>query len=252
MVRGREGRALVFLHGNAENHNFFSYQVAAFRNKYTIVSLDQRGYGLSHRLKPPEKASLTTWTDDVFDVLQELRINEAVLMGHSFGGSVGLNFAIAHPKIAKGVITSGGLSEYRPDIWSPDRPRKKPSNEEPKSAYDPTWDFFPGFAEAEKNRRLISQVTRVYNELDPYSYREGSRAVLRFAITPNLWRIKCPVMILAGDSDRPIPLSHAIVLNECIPRSYLKVFRRVGHNPHIERPELTNALMSDFFRILGW
>jgi pimeloyl-ACP methyl ester carboxylesterase len=259
LIRGEGNKAMVFLHGLGENHNFFTFQINEFGKKYRIFSFDQRGHGLSHKPKPPEKLSLQIWTDDVYDVLKSEGVNQAVLMGHSFGGTVSLNFAAQHSDVTKGVVTTGGLSELEPDPWKQleifinDYERIGPEALRPiLGEYDPEYDFHPTFANSPENKELTERMKKVYAEDDPYAFVQGSRAVNDFALTPNLGKIKCPVLLLAGDSDIWVPVSHSVKLSMGISHSFLKIFPRVCHNPHIEQPELTNELIADFLKSLGW
>jgi pimeloyl-ACP methyl ester carboxylesterase len=259
LMKGEGNRAMAFLHGLGENHNFFTFQIDEFGQGRRIFSIDQRGHGKSYKPKPPEKLSLQVWTDDVYDVLKGGGVDEAVLMGHSFGGTVSLNFAIQHPEMTKGVITTGGLSELEPDPW---KQLEIYINEYERiglnalkpilTEYNPELDLYPSFAHAPENKELTDRMNKVYAEDDPYAFVQGSRAVNDFALTPELGKIKCPVLILAGDSDIWVPVSHSIKMSKGIPRSYLKVFNQVCHNPHIEQPEFTNELIRDFLGMIGW
>ncbi len=259
MIQGSGDRAMIFLHGLGENHNFFTHQVNELRGRFRILSLDQRCHGLSYRLKAPERVSLQTWTDDVYDVIKYTNIKEAVLMGHSFGGTVSLQFAIDHPEVTKGVITTGGLSELEPEAWKSlevwinaydnhDETQIRKALEE----YNPEWDLHASFANAPENKGLVERMKQVYREDDPYNFIEGGRAVNDFALTPELSKIQCPALILAGDSDMWVPVSHSVKLSGGIRNSMLKIFPRVSHNPHIEQPEVTNLLITNFMTMLGW
>ncbi len=257
--RGQGQKAFVFLHGLGENHNFFTFQLEEFGKKYRVLSLDQRGHGLSYKPKPPEKLSLRIWVDDVYDVLKHTGVKEAVLMGHSFGGTVSLGFAIEHPEMVRGVVTTGGLSELDPDPWKQleifingyetiGEKALLPILQE----YDPTYDFYPTFAKAPENRELVERMKKVYAEDDPYAFVQGSRAVNDFALTSELGKVRCPVLLLAGDSDVWVPVSHTVKLSKEIRHSFLKIFPQVCHNPHIEQPELTNLLIRDFLEAVGF
>src|SRR5271167_1422448 len=78
MVHGNGERTMFFLHGWGENHNFFTHQVNEFSDEYRIVSLDQRGHGLSYKLKPPEHLSLQILVEDIYDVMKYLHVKGAV------------------------------------------------------------------------------------------------------------------------------------------------------------------------------
>jgi len=258
LIEGGNDKAFVFLHGLGENHNFFTHQINEFKDSFKIISLDQRGHGFSYKLRPPEKHSLQTWVDDVEDVLNFSNVKKAIIMGHSFGSTVALKFAVDHPDKVTGVITTGGLSEIEPEPWKQMelwvRDYEKNGDEAAwklLKGYDPEWDLNPEFARSPKNQHLTSLMRQVYAEDDPYNFIEGARAILEFALSPELPNVMCPVLILGGDVDMFVPVSHHVKLSKLIPHSFLKVMH-AAHNPHIEQPELTNTLIHRFLRCIDW
>lgn len=259
LIQGEGDRAMVFLHGLGENHNFFTHQLNEFRSKCKIVSVDQRGHGFSYRLKPPERISLQTWIDDVYDVLKFARVKEAVLMGHSFGATVSLKFAMDHPDLTTAVITTGGLSELEPEawkaleVWINAYDRKDESQiMNALTEYNPEWDLHPTFANALENKTLTDRMKQVYREDDAYNFIECGRAINDFALTPDLGKIGCPTLLLAGDSDMWVPVSHSVKLSMGIPNSMLKIFYHASHLPHIEQPQVANRLIANLLTVIGW
>jgi 3-oxoadipate enol-lactonase len=258
LIEGEGEKSFVFLHGLGENHNFFTHQINEFRGSFKIISLDQRGHGLSYRLKKPEQHSLKTWVDDVEDLLNFSNTGKAVIMGHSFGSTVAMKFAVDHPNRVAGVITTGGLSEIEPEPWKQMelwvRDYEKNGDEAAwklLKGYEPEWDLNAEFARSPKNRQLTDRMRQVFAEDDPYNFIDGARAILEFALSPELPSIKCPVLILGGDVDIFVPVSHHIKLSSLIPHSFLKVMH-AAHNPHIEQPQLTNELIHRFLRVVDW
>jgi pimeloyl-ACP methyl ester carboxylesterase len=259
LVQGDKDRAIIFLHGLGENHNFFTHQLNEFGGRCKILSVDQRGHGLSYRLKSPERISLQTWVDDVYDIVKFAKVKQVVLMGHSFGATVSLKFAMDHPGITAGIVTTGGLSELEPEAWKAlevwiNAYDRKDESQVLKalSEYNPEWDLYPTFANSPENKVLTERMKQVYREDDPYNFIECGRAINDFALTPELGRIACPTLLLAGDSDMWVPVSHSAKLSMGIPNSMLKIFYHASHLPHIEQPEIANQLISNLLAVLGW
>jgi pimeloyl-ACP methyl ester carboxylesterase len=259
LIEGDGNRAMIFLHGLGENHNFFTHQLNDFRNKCKLLSVDQRGHGFSYRLKPPERISLQTWVDDIYDIVKFAKVDQVVLMGHSFGGTVSLKFAMDHPDLTKGVVTTGGLSELEPEAWKAlelwiNAYDRKDESQILKALteYDPEWDLYPTFAKAPENKTLTDRMKQVYREDDAYNFIECGRAINDFALTPDLGRIGFPTLLLAGDSDMWVPVSHSVKLSMGIPNSMLKIFPHASHLPHIEQPDTANRLISNLLSMLGW
>ncbi|SVC87170.1 uncharacterized protein METZ01_LOCUS340024, partial [marine metagenome] len=75
-----------------------------------VKAIDQRGHGLSS--KPNQGYDFDTVTNDLHLFLETNHIESPLLVGHSWGGSVALNFAANHPEMIGGLcLVDGGLIE---------------------------------------------------------------------------------------------------------------------------------------------
>jgi len=75
-----------------------------------VKAIDQRGHGLSS--KPNQGYDFQTVTNDLHLFLETTQIDNPLLVGHSWGGSVALNFAAHHPEMISGLcLIDGGLIE---------------------------------------------------------------------------------------------------------------------------------------------
>ena len=98
-------KCLVFLHGLGVDLTHWGKEARFFqKNGFSTLSIDLRGHGLSGR---PEKLSsykLSAFARDVHAVLERERVKDFVLIGHSFGGVVLLQFHKRYPRLAKAYI----------------------------------------------------------------------------------------------------------------------------------------------------
>ncbi|OYT30645.1 MAG: hypothetical protein B6U94_06070, partial [Thermofilum sp. ex4484_79] len=87
--------ALVFLHGTPGQISNWKYQIGYFKKYYRTIVYDQRGFGASDK---PKKVSLNDYLLDLEELLRKLDVNEnnAILIGHSFGGIIVQEFAASH------------------------------------------------------------------------------------------------------------------------------------------------------------
>jgi pimeloyl-ACP methyl ester carboxylesterase len=86
-------RALVFVHGWSCDRTYWRQQVRAFADEYQVVAIDLAGHGASG-------AGRTSWTmpafgEDVIAVVEALELPDLVLIGHSMGGDVVVEAALA-------------------------------------------------------------------------------------------------------------------------------------------------------------
>lgn len=81
---------LIFVHGWCCNKDFWKFQVPHFSQKYNTVVLDLAGYGQS---ETREIHSFNNWGDDVLSVVEAIKPEKYIFIGHSIGGYVVLNAA---------------------------------------------------------------------------------------------------------------------------------------------------------------
>ena len=82
-----EGRPLVLLHGNGEDHTIFEEAVEVLEDRFTCFALDSRGHGDSEGV---EELHYEDMASDVLAFLEALDLWDAVLCGYSDGGIVAL------------------------------------------------------------------------------------------------------------------------------------------------------------------
>lgn len=108
----RPQRTFVFLHGFGGRATQWAYQLKHFSNVNRVIAIDQRGHGRSD--KPPGGYTMATLLADLEAVLQALGVNEKiVLVGHSFGGAIACEFALAHPERVERLVLIATAGEYR-------------------------------------------------------------------------------------------------------------------------------------------
>ncbi len=94
--------AILLLHGMACGHQHMAPLVDAFAPTYRCVAIDLRGHGESDA--PLDAYSTDDFTADIAFAIDELGLDRPILIGHSFGGSVSLAFAAAHPDRVRALV----------------------------------------------------------------------------------------------------------------------------------------------------
>jgi 3-oxoadipate enol-lactonase len=102
-VEGR-GPVLVLVHGLACGRRMWFHQVRAFRSRFTVVTYDQRGHGLTCAPKDKDAYSPGHLSRDLAGLLDHLGIGTCHLVGFSMGGGPALAFAAAQPKRVRGLV----------------------------------------------------------------------------------------------------------------------------------------------------
>lgn len=101
---GSAGRpAMLCLHGGAAHAHWFDFVAASFSPDYHVRALDQRGHGDSEWASP-QAYSYAHYAADLAEVVEKFDLRDFVLIGHSMGGTVSLEYAATHPGRAARLI----------------------------------------------------------------------------------------------------------------------------------------------------
>lgn len=100
------GPAIVLLHGFPELAYTWRHQIPALAAAgYRVIAPDLRGYGLSDTPTAVEAYDIAALTGDVAGLLDALGVDQAVVMGHDWGGLLAWQMALLHPRRVAGVIS---------------------------------------------------------------------------------------------------------------------------------------------------
>lgn len=141
---------IVFIHGFAGCGESFEYQINHFAREFRVVVPDLRGHGQSDA--PYTEYTMQELVEDIFTITQALNLPEKfILIGHSFGGSICVEYANAHPEqLEKLVLLSTG-GEY------PLNKASKMVERVPAWMFRPWWKYRPKWnAEVHVLKRMMA------------------------------------------------------------------------------------------------
>jgi pimeloyl-ACP methyl ester carboxylesterase len=261
---GKGDEALLLIHGMAGSSETWRAVIPQLSRKYRVVAPDLLGHGQS--AKPRGDYSLGAFAVWLRDLLDELGISRATVIGQSLGGGVAMQFVYQHPDYCQRLvlISSGGLG---PDVGWTLRVLSAPGAELILPAIAPR----PVLTVGNKVRSWISatgiqsprgaEIWRAYSSLSDAETRQAFLRTLRSVVDPRGQAVSAlnrlhltaelPTMVIWGDQDRIIPVEHGYALHEARPGSRLEVLEGVGHFPHVERPSEVVDLIDDFINSTG-
>lgn len=107
---GGAGRPVVLLHGLASSCHIWDLVAPQLARDFSVIALDQRGHGLSD--KPDSGYDFASVSKDLLGVIEARNLERPVIVGHSWGADVALEFSVAHPGVASGIcFVDGGMIE---------------------------------------------------------------------------------------------------------------------------------------------
>jgi esterase len=96
-----EGSPLIILHGLFGTLENWGSQASTFSQHFKVINVDLRNHGRSPHC---DEMSYTLMADDILELMDHLKIDNAAVMGHSMGGKVAMQFALQSPKRVQKLI----------------------------------------------------------------------------------------------------------------------------------------------------
>jgi pimeloyl-ACP methyl ester carboxylesterase len=261
---GNGGEALLLIHGMAGSSETWRGVIPQLSRKYRVVAPDLLGHGKSD--KPRGDYSLGAFAVWLRDLVDELGISRATVVGQSLGGGVAMQFVYQHPDYCQRLvlISSGGLG---PDVGWTLRLLSAPGAELILPAIAPPPVLTVGnklrgwFSAAGLQSPRGAEIWSAYSSLSDAKTRQAFLRTLRSVVDPRGQAVSAlnrlhltselPTMVIWGDQDRIIPVGHGYALHDARPGSRLEVLEGVGHFPHVERPSEVVDLIDDFINTTG-
>jgi pimeloyl-ACP methyl ester carboxylesterase len=197
---------VLCVHGLTANCRCWDVIAASLAPENNILAMDLRGRGLSD--KPSAGYSLQHHIQDIFCVLDDLKQERIVLMGHSLGAYISLAFAANYPERTEKIILMDGGGQLTQDQWDKVTLAIKPS-------LDRLGQVFPSFAAYVANMKLApflqpwSQALEDYfryeseaveggvrSRINPANIMEEAQNIRQEAPSKYYSKVVCPVLIL--------------------------------------------------------
>jgi pimeloyl-ACP methyl ester carboxylesterase len=97
-----QGQPIVILHGIFGSSDNWLTQAKILSSHYHVYSLDQRNHGQSPH---DDRFDYKVMVDDLEKFIADHKLKDPIIIGHSMGGKVAMNFAVAHPeKLSKLIV----------------------------------------------------------------------------------------------------------------------------------------------------
>jgi 3-oxoadipate enol-lactonase len=247
------GRAIVLVHAGIADHRMWDEQFPHFAERYRVIRYDQRGYGRSS-----VPASRFAFYDDLFLLLRQLDVAQAVVVGCSLGGATAIDLALSHPEVVEALVLVGsglGGQEW-PDPTPVELALFSQLDEAVKAgdfAAANELEVHIWVDGPERSSETVSPEVRArVREMNlPILLHEAEnegeeRRALEPPASERLGEIRVPTLVLIGDQDVSGIQAVAEKLATSIPGAHKVVIPNTAHVPNMEQPEVFNRLVLDF------
>lgn len=237
---GERGSTIVFIHPPAMGATTFFKQKSLSR-EFQVILMDARGHGFSDNGKGT--LTISEWAVDVYHLLTELQVRQAIICGYSSGASVALEFARRWPEKTKGVVLTGGFPEVCTTLL---RKQFHLGIQLAHKNYIGLLGQILSFSHATdlRHRRLIYDTIL---QVDPSLLQSLYESGLSYKVTDQLSQITVPLLLIYGRWDLYVHYYPYIFYKQRkgLPTDLVFV-DRVAHQVPTRQSDVYNAIIKRF------
>lgn len=258
-----DGYPILMMHGGPGADHITLLSLKPLAESYRLVYYDHRCNGRSTG-PPVDSMTWENLTADAEALRQQLGIDQWVVLGHSFGGMVALEYTLRYPGSLSGLI----LADTCADIsWVRERvPQRLAEDGYSPRAVEAARRFFTGdlaphqafpfmmrFGKAYSyTYKPLEQLAMVRVKFRPQPLIFGFKHLLRgWNVMDRLGEISVPTLIMAGRHDFQFPPPHQEAMCQAIPNARLEIIEKAGHNAPMEQPAVVIEKIKSFLASIG-
>jgi pimeloyl-ACP methyl ester carboxylesterase len=259
--RGEGEPAIVLIHGFGASTFSWREVLKPLSSFGRVVAYDRPAFGLTSRPMPGEWEGESPYSFQaqislLLSFLERVNISEVVLVGHSAGGAVALQFALLYPErvsalilVAPAVFQSGPPFPQwlLPLLRTPQMRHLGPL----------IVRYFSSKAEEllrsswHDSSKITAEILEGYKK--PMRVKNWDRALWEYILqtepldlSEHFQELKVPVLVLAGEDDRIVPTEQSVLLAQKLLQAKLVLIPECGHLPQEEKPQEFVEAVSSF------
>ena len=271
-----KGPAIIVLHGGPDfDHSYLLPELDRLADSYRLIYYDQRGRGRSAANVKPEDVTLASDIADIDAVREHYKLDSAILLGHSWGTVLALEYALRHPqRVSRMILMNpapastadlmGFRSHYLQQLGAD---REKQRQIVASAAYkdgDPAavseryrLHFKPAFVKPAAYEALMARMKVEF-------VREGKEGIVKaravedrlmldtwerndYDLVPRLRSLGTPTLVITADHDF-IPVSVGEHVAKALPHAKLVTLKSCGHFTYLECPKDVRKHIDAFLR----
>ena len=232
-----EGYPVILMHGWGCNHTTLASIEATLSPHMKVYNVDFPGFGES--TEPQEVWGVEQYTQLIEELVKAEGIENPVLLGHSFGGRVGIVYA-SRNAVKKLILTdAAGV-----------KPRRTLKYYYKVYSYKLMKHLVLAIYGKEKGEARLDVIRGKKGSSDYKNSSPKMRAIMSRVVNEDLKHlmpsIKCPTLLIWGENDTATPLSDAKTMERLIPDAGLVSFPDCGHYSFLENAMQYQAVLRSF------
>lgn len=232
-----DGYPVVLMHGWGCSHTTLASIEKLLVGNFKVYNVDFPGFGESS--EPQSVWGVEQYTSMMEELLQAEDVKAPILLGHSFGGRVGILFASRNDVRKLVLVDAAGIKpqrtlKYYYKVYS----------------YKVIKRLLPLVLGKETGERLINKYRGKVGSSDYNNASQMMRTIMSKVVNEDLKhvmpRIKCPTLLIWGEKDTATPVKYARIMEKLIPDAGLVVFKGAGHYSFLDNPYQFAAVLKNF------
>jgi len=260
VIERGSGRPLVLIHGITLQATVWSPQLHQLADRYRVIAVDVRGHGRS--VAGHAGFGRKVAARDLLTVLTHFDLHDAVIVGHSMGGMILMEFAADYPD-ELGAVVAGlvfmDTAAYQ-ILLPPALPIARAVGRRVRARFesgrpvpyrhtgedDLSWVAARLAFGRHPSAKAVGQVRRFLEEIPESTSLPSGIDLLDHDARQALAATRTPSLVLVGSLDLLTPVFAARRIARLLPCSRLEVLPGAGHQLMQERPREVAALLDDF------
>ncbi|HVJ47723.1 alpha/beta hydrolase [Desulfitobacterium sp.] len=227
-----EDKVVLFIHGAGGSSEVWLNQLSPIEG-YRLLALDLPGH--AHSEGSPA-SNINENSHFIADFIQTQNLHSVILVGHSMGGGIVLECALAHPEWLRGMILMDTGARLRV---------KKETLEQLRQGSLP-YEIIPYLYRQKTEPEVLRQALEEMKGISTKVYLADFQACDAFDRSKDLQDLNIRACIICGEDDRMTPPKYSTTLHEVLPNSELKIISKAGHMSMQENPEDVNRAIAEF------
>lgn len=258
------GPPLVFCYGLVCSSLHWTYQIEHFRHTHQCIWFDYRGHQRSEKPKDLKTLTVRSIASDLNELLNELSIEKAVILGHSMGVNVVLDFYRDYPERVTSMVLANGTPRRPFDSLLGTNSTElgfkllKKAHSLSPTLMTKVWQTinrlpftkmmigFGGFNPHLTPKEDIALYLEQIGAMDPIIFLKLVEDYENYDATGWLHAIRVPTLVISGADDKVVPLDLQKLMHQLIPGSKYEEIRYGSHCPQMDMPELVNSKIERF------
>lgn len=243
-IDGVGDTTLLFVHGWAINHTYWSNQVTSFSPKYKVVTVDLPGFGASGRGR--REYTIEKYADDIAELIDHLDLENVILIGHSMSGDIIIETLLKHPLHISGLVGIDNFQDVGRQMTSKEQQEINTFMDALKKSYQHTAGTYADKTLFHKDtdtaiRKKVINDIRMADSVVAISALEG---LLKYQQQEKnvLPRLSLPITLVNSDAN---PVDTIALAKLCGSGFQVFYVPSTGHYPMIEKPDEFNRALQN-------